>query len=85
MCSDTSKCGRGSAVDIVRQSRCIEGFCAFQNDGNVGAGVLSRSVRFGMGMGMGMPAMQSYAPPMTAPMSYAPQMPTTYAVTRIEL
>ena len=48
-------------------------------------GVLSRSVRFGMGMGMGMPAMQSYTPPMTAPMSYAPQMPTTYAVTRIEL
>ena len=70
-------------MDIVRQSRCIEGFCAFRNDGNVGAGVLSRSVRFGMGMGM--PAMPSYTPPMTAPMSYAPQMPTTYAVTRIEL
>ena len=43
--------------------------------------MLSRSVRFGMGM----PAMPSFTPPMTtAPMSYAPPMPTTYAVARIE-
>ena len=49
--------------------------------------MLSRSVRFGMGMGMPSytPAMPSYTPPMTtAPMSYAQPMPTTYAVARIE-
>ena len=39
-----------------------------------------------MGMpDMGMSAMPSFTPPMTtAPMSYAPPMPTTYAVARIE-